>query len=140
MNRIFSPFFLHYPVDPKVQSVINERVHNYRDNLISTTGAPLQPPGWGCNVETSFKYGGSLDDQDDMGLKETFHPYIRHASNSIGIPRVPYSFISWYNAYTGDQFQEKHDHIGSYISGVYFVQYDPEVHARFSFVNPLDQL
>ena len=137
MNNIFSPFYLHYQVDPKVQPIINKKVHSYRDSFGEK---PQQPEGWECKVETSYPSDPPSRDQDEMNLRSSFEPYINHARDSIGLSRRPFVFSSWYNAYTGDQFQEKHDHIGAKLSGVYFVQYDPEVHAQFSFINPLDQL
>ena len=143
MNQIFSPFFYHYPVDSKVQPHIHKSVTDYREMLSNSVGLPQEPASWGCSVETSFAYGEQDDsnpDQDAMNLRSVFAPYIAHARDSLGIPDLPYAFISWYNAYTGSQFQERHDHIGAQLSGVYFVQYDPKVHSQFSFVNPFNSL
>ena len=47
-------------------------------------------------------------------------------------------FVSqqWFNAYGSGQNQEGHNHVPSHLSGVYYINYNPDKHNSTSFMNP----
>ena len=100
-------------------------------------GYPIDetPGGWDCRVKTDFDnsmsnmythfYDGIMDQfSKDVGLK----------NGSAMIHE------SWLNHYTKGMYQEEHDHLPSFYSGIHYVKFNPEVHKAAHFLNPLFQL
>lgn len=50
----------------------------------------------------------------------------------------------WYNVYVNGEWQEDHDHVGgpygSHYSCIHFLSFDPKIHQRVEFRDPLAQL
>ena len=55
----------------------------------------------------------------------------------IGVSQGSYYKIndSWFNVHTHDMYQEVHGHLPSFISGNYYIQFDPEKDKSLVFMN-----
>jgi len=143
---IFSPFFCKYTLTDVHQNEVLKRYSSYIEKQSET---PEQPPGWACEVETSFEYSdeSKIDNfasthpnKDELKVNEVFQHYIFDCLKQLDWPIGPYYFGSWYNAYGKNHYQEPHSHLTHQLSGVYFLSYDPEIHGSFMFINPFEDL
>jgi len=141
---LFEPFYLKYQVTDAHQLEILER---YNTHIQQQSEAPDQPPGWACEVETSFEYKDNPPNNvsthpvvDDLNVNEIFQHYIFDSLNQLNFPVSPYTISTWYNAYGKNHYQEPHNHLTSQLSGVYFLSFDRDIHGSFHFVNPMQDL
>lgn len=106
--------------------------NSYKDN---------SPACWNCDCYTSF-----FDETMIDHTKETEIPVNELLGDISGIIQecikaadfYPHAFLvhqQWFNAYGPGQNQEAHNHIPSHISGIYYIQFDPEKHKGTTFLN-----
>lgn len=142
---VFEPFYLKYTLPPNHQEDMLRRYHEYMEKQTET---PTQPNGWACEVETSFGSQSGYKrapwsthpNKDLLNVNEILQHYIFYSIKELGWPVGNYSIGTWYNAYGKDHYQEVHSHIGSELSGVYFLSYDRNIHGSFKFCNPFEDL
>ena len=61
-------------------------------------------------------------------IYDNLHKAIDGYFKFIGCEKFNYRIISWYNIHTSDMYQENHNHIGQgvLLSGIYYIQFNPE--------------
>lgn len=141
---LFEPFYLKYQVTDAHQ---HELLNRYNNHIQQQSEVPEQPPGWACEVETSFEYkkrpGSNVSTHpvaDDLNVNEIFQHYIFDALYQLNFPVSPYTISTWYNAYGKNHYQEPHNHLTHQLSGVYFLSFDRDIHGSFQFIHPMQDL
>lgn len=136
--HIFSPFYFKWTVPAETQKILREKVNNYIEENPDKFG---RPDPWKCEVKTSFNHMLIPDkNTDTIGLENFFTPFIKDLLTNLGwnsIQKTKNSY--WINIYESGHYQENHDHVPHKFSGVYFLKFNPWVHGRIVFQNPLKQ-
>tara|TARA_B000000557_G_scaffold177282_1_gene144470 strand:+ start:448 stop:1059 length:612 start_codon:yes stop_codon:yes gene_type:complete len=73
-----------------------------------------------------------------VNLKDIYNEIIAEAMKYINqLTKHTYYTIadSWFNVHTSDMYQEVHEHTPSFISGNYYIQFDPEKDKSIIFIN-----
>ena len=146
---IFEPFYLKYTLPENHQQEMIDRLNVYCQKKIQNDeGIPERPNGWACEVETSFAEQNvgkrapwsTHPHSDDLNVNEVLQHYIFHSMKELGWPINNYPIGTWYNAYGKNHYQECHSHVGSELSGVYFLSFDREIHGSFRFISPFEDM
>ena len=84
---------------------------------------------WQCHMDD---VSVPLNDLYDEIMAEVMK-FIQH----LGVGKSSYYKIvnSWFNVHTHDMYQEVHEHLPSFISGNYYLQFDPKKDKSLVFVN-----
>ena len=81
---------------------------------------------WANNCHTCQKSGFKNDLEI---IYKNLHLAIDGYFKFIGCGKFNYVIDAWYNIHTSDMYQENHNHIGQgvLLSGIYYIQYNPEI-------------
>ena len=97
---------------------------------------------WNCDCYTSFFDESMVDHtkETEIPVGELLQDISQNIQEAIKMAEFyTHAFLvaqEWFNAYGPGQNQEAHNHVPSHLSGVYYVQYDPEKHNSTTFMNP----
>jgi uncharacterized protein (TIGR02466 family) len=80
---------------------------------------------WECDLNTSFKYGGVVNDVvkfEMLAVRDTFVTHIVNYLNALGaVGNIDINMTSsWFNFSTRGQYQEAHDHPENDLCAVYY--------------------
>ena len=131
-ESVFGAPIYRYYLDPtKIKKFAEEKFSKNKDLPLDGT-----PPGWGCKLRTEFEsshLNRYKDYYDDIMHKFTVDVGVSNCKCNI--------YETWLNYYEGPgHFQEEHDHLPGFYSGIHYIKFDPEVHSQTQFVNPLHQM
>lgn len=130
--NIFTSFIwkskLIYDDKNKLIKIIQER---YKKNPNQT------PKGWKCSVHSSFKKENNYIPKDLIKLiHDKSSEFLSVYSKKIKLEGKYIINNIWFNAYSGDQFQEPHVHGDALFSGCYYLRFDKKNHDPTTFYNP----
>ena len=97
---------------------------------------------WNCDCYTSFFDDSMVDytKETEIPIGELLQDMSQNIQEAIKMAEFyPNSFFvsqQWFNAYGSGQNQEGHNHVPSHLSGVYYINYNPDKHNSTSFMNP----
>jgi len=133
ITKIFSPFFYkaqlegHSEYKKEILPKIFEEY--FKQNGSNTEGE------WGCDCFTTFF---DRDFVTHEPLKKEIQTVVRNMFEELEMKPFAYTVEQmWFNAYGAKQSQEVHCHTGPSFSGIYYLQFDPEVHKPTTFMNPI---
>lgn len=134
VQGLFPKFYYHGEV----------KAHEYIKKLLLSeldTATLSQPTEWNCNVQSSFEEDSNDDDFSWNVFAKAIRPNLDEMHEQLGgKPLVQIKMCeSWINVYKKGDSQEVHTHCGgdnTTFSCAYFLQYDPQIDARFIFYNP----
>ena len=138
VKPLFPSFFYH--------GKINNHKELKKIILSEIDKTQLQKPPWGNEIESSFNSVSSDKDFSWGKVAESFRPHLENIHSQLGGRPELYLFPAefWVNLYKKGYSQEVHTHVGGncLFSCAYFVQYDPDKDAAFTFynTNPLIEL
>ena len=99
------------------------------ENIKETKDTNRHDENWGCNSYQTWLWGNGQDE-----LQTEMFTYIDEYLNELGYPKFTYHIeSSWFNMYGPNQYQEEHEHLPMLFSGLYTMQFDPEIHTGTSF-------
>tara|TARA_Y100001937_G_scaffold10114_1_gene12405 strand:+ start:455 stop:1066 length:612 start_codon:yes stop_codon:yes gene_type:complete len=111
------------------EKIIKPLLEKYNNNVSTSTA-------WtsGCNSWQLDAINLNLDFSDVYSeIMEGFKEYLDYlkvtAANTFGI------IESWFNVHTYEMYQEEHGHMPNFISGTYYIQFDPEKDKALTFLN-----
>lgn len=129
---IFGVPIYRYYLDPtEIKKYAEEKFSKNRDLPLDGT-----PPGWGCTLRTEF------ESSHRNVYKDYYNDVMRQFTVDVGISEGRCNiYETWLNYYEGPgHFQEEHDHLPGFYSGIHYIKFNPEIHSQTQFVNPLHQL
>jgi len=102
------------------------------------SNSPIQiPKDWKCTIHSSFDNKSEHIPKDLIKLiQDKCNQFLDLYVKDLKIFGEFYLNNCWYNAYTGDQFQEPHTHGNALFSGCYYLKFDKENHHQTEFYNP----
>ena len=133
ITNIFSPFLFQKQLQGH---------SDYKNNLLPTifeeyfkkNGSNTEGE-WGCDCFTTFF---DRDFATYEPLKLEIQQLVRKMFEELDMKPFAYAVEQmWFNAYGAKQSQEVHCHTGPSFSGIYYLQFDPEVHKATTFMNPI---
>jgi hypothetical protein len=140
IHHIFSPFYFKWTLPIELQSLIEDKV---KDFLSKNQDKLERPTGWQCEVETTFNHMfDPSKGTDSININGIFVPYINDMISYLNWDLKNFQNIKteyWINVYKSSHWQESHDHVPNKFSGVYCVKFNPAIHGRLIFENPLKQ-
>lgn len=86
---------------------------------------------WKCNSYQTWLWGNGQEE-----LSDSLFPLIDDYLIQLNFQGFSYSLESWFNIYGKQQYQERHGHVQSLLSGMVVLNYDPEQHTELQFFNP----
>jgi len=133
ITKIFSPFFYQTKLEGHSENQKNI-IPIIFDEYFKQNGSNTEGE-WGCDCFTTFF------DRDFVTyepLKTEIQSVVRKMFEELEIKPFAYTVEQmWFNAYGAKQSQEVHCHTGPSFSGIYYLQFDPEVHKPTTFMNPI---
>jgi len=98
---------------------------------------------WNCDCYTSFFDESMVDHtkETEIPVSDLLQDVSQNIQEAIKMAEFyPHAFLvaqQWFNAYGPGQNQEEHNHVPSHLSGIYYMQYEPDFHNCTTFLNPL---
>ena len=86
---------------------------------------------WHCNSYQTWLWGNGQEE-----LSNSLFPFIDDYLIKLKFLGFSYSIESWFNIYGKQQYQERHQHGESLLSGMVILNYDSEQHTPLAFFNP----
>tara|TARA_R100000231_G_scaffold10198_1_gene12492 strand:+ start:184 stop:795 length:612 start_codon:yes stop_codon:yes gene_type:complete len=111
------------------EKIMKPLLEKYNSNITTSTIWTSGCNSWQINLREL-----NLDMQDVYGeIMEGFKKYIDYlqvtANKTFSIME------SWFNVHTYDMYQEEHGHMPNFVSGTYYIQFDPEKDNALTFLN-----
>ena len=121
-------YILHNNNNDEIKSIVEEY---YRKNKSESS----KPESWNCQLFTTF---GTKDFPNDCLQK--LIPLFKQFQRELGLYGDMTFEDLWLNCYETMNWQEKHMHLPSKWSGVYYPIFDEEEHSPTLFYNPNEKL
>lgn len=122
--------FLHFEtVNYNNPDFLNSILSNFDKNN------PTRDNEWNCFVETSHQSKNKPTIPEDLfnilnkKIKDFCLSFSHEFFNTVFINDI------WYNVYTKNMYQEKHSHVNSLFSGIYFLKFNQYIHSAPVFYN-----
>tara|TARA_B100001989_G_scaffold231370_1_gene190017 strand:- start:457 stop:1017 length:561 start_codon:yes stop_codon:yes gene_type:complete len=123
-----SIYILHNNNNNEIKSIVEEY---YRKNKSKSS----TPDTWNCQLFTTF---GTKNFPNDS-LQKLTHLFNQFQRESQMYGNMTFTDL-WLNCYETINWQEKHMHLPSKWSGVYYAIFDEEEHSPTHFYNPNEKL
>ena len=116
---------------PKFEKIRKKLIPILEDDYYEADDKNRKDNDWQCNSYQTWLWGNGQEQ-----LAESLYPFIDDYLIQLGFEGFSYQLESWFNIYGKQQYQEKHNHGTTLLSGMVVLNYDPAQHTPLKFYNP----